>query len=105
MRKAALCVLLSGAVILGGCANAGASYRPIIDYRASTNGGANYNADVADCQQYAQQVDTAGQAMAGAVVGVTGAISGAAGGAGQGIQSQQDTARRCMAGRSYSVLQ
>jgi len=84
-----------------------------------------YEADLAECQQYAQLRDPAAQAAVGAVAGAllgallgaaagsrfdhgamarVGAVSGAAGGASHGAQSQVDIVRNCLRGRGYAVL-
>ena len=107
------------AASLVGCAN----FRPITDMQNVNH--AQYEADLAQCQAYATQVDPASQAAAGAVasailggvlaavlggrydVGRSAAASGvlgaAAGGAHGGV-SQQNIIRNCMAGRGYKVL-
>ncbi len=108
-----------------GCANTGASYRPIID---SKNVDFNqYEADLRDCQNYARQSYGAGEgAMTGAAAGAAlsaliaaaggsrydkaasaaqGAVLGAAAGAARGETDQRTIIRRCLNGRGYSVLQ
>jgi hypothetical protein len=119
-------LVLAATCLVAGCAQ---SYQPIIDTRGVHP--AQYQADLADCRAYAQQVspaqEAAGGALAGGLIGaalgaVTGAItnagfgtstalgaalggtSGAASGTLQGIEGQKDVIRRCMAGRGYSVL-
>lgn len=116
-----LCVALSG------CASqpTGQHYRPLVDSKGLDP--ARYEADLADCQNYAARVaGAAEQAVAGAVAGAlfgavlaaaagggysrnqhaaVGAVAGAAGGAVQGEQDQRSVIRRCLAGRGYSVLQ
>ena len=110
--------------LLAGCATApgGANYRPMVDTGHRIG---DYNADLAECQQYAQRAAGAGDgAVAGAVGGAivmgvlsailgggghgrwaaVGALSGAASGAASGETNQRDVIRRCMAGRGYSVL-
>ena len=107
-------------VLVAGCA----TYLPIVD-RQGVDAN-RYNADLADCQQYATQVDPAAHAAAGAAVGAglgaaLGAIFGnrqtagqgaaayglvgAAAGGAQGADSQMNIIRRCMSGRGYKVLQ
>lgn len=108
------------AIWVAGCA----TYRPIIDMKGVDS--ARHNQDLAECQQYAQQVSAEGHAVAGAVFGAllgaalgaaignsdlardvatVGAISGGASGAAEGAQSQVNVIRNCMAGRGYRVLQ
>ena len=110
--------------LLAGCATApgGADYRPMVDTGHRIG---DYNADLAECQQYAQRAAGAGDgAVAGAVGGAivmgvlsailgggghgrwaaVGALSGAASGAAAGETNQRDVIRRCMANRGYSVL-
>ena len=114
------------AALLGGCANTGAAYRPMID--SGRGNVANYETDLRECQAYAAQVaGAADQAMAGAIIGAllgaaigaaaggnryqrnalssVGAVEGAAGGAMAGETDQRNVIRRCLAGRGYSVLQ
>lgn len=113
MKKALILVLL-----LSGCA----TYRPIVDNRGVDN--VAYEADLRECQAYADQVSPAGHAVAGAAIGgglsfllalITrddrgmaagvGATIGAAGGAANGAESQINVIRNCMRGRGYKVLQ
>ena len=107
------------ALALTGCAG----YRPIVDTQGVDM--SRYEADLAQCQAYAGQVDpgahAAGGAVAGAVLGAAiGAIFGnrrtagqgaaayglvgGASGAAHGADAQVDIIRRCMAGRGYRVL-
>ncbi len=100
-----------------------AGYHPIVDQRGVDS--TRYASDLAECQQYAQQRDPAGQAVAGALAGAVlgaliaaaagarfstgasarvGAVSGAAGAGAHGVQSQVDIVRNCLRGRGYSVL-
>ena len=111
--------------LLAGCATApgGAQYVPLIDIKPEQ--GANYSADLADCQAYAERVVGAGAGAAGGAVAgalamgilsvvlgggghgrwaAVGALSGAASGAAAGETNQRDVIRRCMAGRGFSVL-
>lgn len=112
---------------LAGCATnqMGANYRPIIDTR-----GVDFNrfeADLRECQQYANQTAGAGEgAVAGAVAGAAlgavlaaaagsrysrtqtarvGAVGGAVGAAAEAENNQRSIIRRCLSGRGYSVLQ
>ena len=116
MRRA---VVVACAVSLAGCAG----YRPVVDLKGVDQ--SRYEADLAECQQYARQRDPAAQAAAGAVAGAllgvllgaaagsrfdrgamarVGAVSGAAGGASHGAESQIDIVRNCLRGRGYAVL-
>ena len=122
-KRTITCTLIG--VLLTGCANTGANYRPMID---SKNVDFNkYEQDLQDCQNYARQTHGAGEgAAAGAVAGAAlsalvaaaggkrydktasakqGAVMGAAAGAAQGESDQRSVIRRCLAGRGYSVLQ
>lgn len=106
---------------LAACSS-GAMHRPIVD------GGdlANYEADLADCQQVAQQREymndeTKSDATIGAVVGalsgigesaeetIVGAIVGAVIGGGSRAYDTQDERKkiviRCMQGRGYNVVE
>lgn len=115
-RKTSLVVLIA---FLTGCAG----YRPVVDMQGVDT--ARYEADLRDCQQYAQQRDPATQAAAGAAIGAllgvalsaamgsrysrntgaaVGAVSGGASGAAHGAESQIQIVRNCMAGRGYRVL-
>lgn len=116
-------VVLTVVVLLAACA--GATYRPLVDSR---NVDMNkFEADLRDCQQYAEQVAGAGTnaavgAVAGAIFGAVlaaaagsrydggatarvGAVAGGVSGGAQGETNQRDVIRRCIAGRGYTVLQ
>lgn len=116
MRKSVIVPVM----LLSACAN----YRPIVDMQGVDAN--RYNADLAQCQQYATQVDPATHAAVGAAGGaILGAalgaifgnrqtagqgaaaygLVGATGGAVHGAESQVDIIRRCMSGRGYRVLQ
>jgi outer membrane lipoprotein SlyB len=108
--------------LLTGCA----TYRPVIDTQGTDP--ERYNADLRDCQTYAQQIDPAQHAAAGAVAGAVigallaaalggrgggynvgrsaagSAVIGATAGTAHGAESQITIIRRCMAGRGYRVL-
>lgn len=120
-------LLVSVTVIfsLSGCANTGANYRPIVDTKNIDFN--KYEADLRDCQLFANQTASAGQsaaagAVAGAVLGAAlaaaagsrydrtstarvGALSGAVGAGAEGERNQRNIINRCLAGRGYSVLQ
>lgn len=103
-------------IAASGCA----SRQPIVDFRGVDMN--RYHADLADCQQYASQINpaagAAGGAVAGALIGVLlgrivndsntgmklGAVMGGAGGAGEGMRAQQQVVTNCLRGRGYSVL-
>lgn len=110
--------------LLAGCATApgGANYAPMVDTGQRIG---DYNADLAECQSYAQRVAGAGDgAVAGAVGGAivmgvlsailgggghgrwaaAGAVAGGLQGAGAGEANQRAVVVRCMANRSYRVL-
>lgn len=114
------------AVILTGCANfqdagTGSNYTPIVDQP-----GASYQRDLADCQQHADRVMSAGQsAVAGAIGGAlmgallgramgggdlsnygmkVGALSGATGAAAGAEMNQRTIISKCLAGRGHRVL-
>ena len=121
--KSTLIILILSLTV--GCA----TYQPIIDRQTITD-QAKYERDLAECQAYAQQIDPAGNAVAGAVGGaavgaalgaIVGAFFGVAGdgaalgaalggaqgtmaGAGGSMQAQRDIVIRCMQGRGYRVL-
>ena len=108
--------MLLAALALAGCAGV----RPIVDMQGRS--AYQYEADLADCQQYAAGVDVGGHALVGAALGAglgaalgavlgdagtgaaLGAISGGATGLGQGAGAQVDVVRRCLAGRGWNVL-
>jgi hypothetical protein len=113
------------ALAVAACAR---NYEPIIDSRGVAP--AHYQADLADCRAYAEQVSPVEEAGTGALFGgavgaalgaIAGAIGGdagsgaalgaAVGGAGggisggaQGIEGQRQVIRNCMSGRGYTVL-
>ena len=114
MRK-----LLIAALLLSGCSH----YRPLVDSQGVDMN--RYEADLRDCQGYAQQVAGAGtNAAVGAAVGAglsyalsrilggntnagikAGALIGGASGGAAGAESEMNVIRRCMSGRGYRVLQ
>lgn len=122
---AVLTVLLAS---LAGCrapgaAGGGVLGDPIVDTRGVDP--AAHAKDMADCQQYADQVGvaerTAGGAAAGAAVGAAvgavlgdshsagrgagvGAIGGGVRGAASGLRERQQVLRNCLRGRGYRVL-
>lgn len=117
MKKYLILLLVSFLAV--GCA----SYRPIVDMKGVDQ--AQYEKDLSECQQYAEQVDVGGDtATTGAVgVGVGGAIGAVSGGRrGFGVgaaiggitgvtsgashagSSQKQVINRCLIGRGYRVL-
>lgn len=123
MRHIVLILGLGGA--LAGCAR---SYEPIVDTKGIDQ--AQYEADLADCRQYAEKVNVGGEAGMGAVVGTVlgaalgavagsfganvgsgaalgagvGAIGGGASGAAGGVHDQKQVINNCLRGRGYSIL-
>ena len=96
---------------------------PIIDSQGVNL--AQYNADLRQCEAYAEQVAIAQKAGAGAVSGAVvggvfgavvgnsdtakkgagiGAVGGGARCLGQGIHEQERVIKRCLIGRGYSIL-
>ena len=118
-RSSALASLLF-ALSLAGCA-----YRPVVDPKTSAH-PENYETDLAECRQLAEQgAHPGGSAAGGAVVGAGvgaalavatghkglagqaaggGAVIGGAKGAGAGAHEQRAIVRNCMKGRGYAVL-
>lgn len=110
---------------VGGCANTGANYRPIVDNKGVDLN--RYESDLRECQSYATQTASAGEsaaagAAAGAILGAVlaaaagrgysrsstagvGAVSGAVGAGAEGERNQRNIINRCLAGRGYRVLQ
>ncbi|MGH8495177.1 MAG: glycine zipper family protein [Gammaproteobacteria bacterium] len=117
MKYSAL--LLMALLLAAGCARD----RPIVDTK-----GVNpvaYRQDLAECQNYARQVETgrqvAGGVAAGAVVGGlfgaavgdsdtakrgagAGSVAGGARGAGHAAHEKEQVVRNCLRGRGYRVL-
>ncbi|HET7361944.1 MAG TPA: hypothetical protein VFJ70_00090 [Burkholderiales bacterium] len=96
--RAAVPLLL--ALSLAGCA-----YRPVVDPKTSRH-PENYETDLAECRQLAEQgAHPGGSAAGGALVGAGGgAVLGGAKGAGSGENEQRAMVRNCMKGRGYAVL-
>jgi uncharacterized protein YcfJ len=114
-------IVLAGLLAASGCATT--QYRPVVDSGVSKG---NYEDDVADCQNLANQRPAAAQAAGGATAGAVlggllalavglrgsdvanvaawGAASGGIQGAAVGSAQQQDMVARCMAGRGYNVV-
>lgn len=113
-----LSLILPSALLLAGCA-----YNPIIDPKTSRH-PENFQADLAECRQIAEQAPR-GAALAGAGVGAAlgagvavasghpgaagqaaggGAVIGGARGAGATHREKRMIVRNCLKGRGYSVL-
>lgn len=114
-------IVLGIALACAGCAQT--QYRPVVDSGVSRG---NYEDDVMDCQQLANQRPAAGSAASGATVGALlgalfglavgldgddvaeiaawGAVSGGVNGAFYGTAMQQAIVSRCMEGRGYYVI-
>lgn len=97
--------------------------RPIVDMQ-----GVNltqYNADLAECRAYADEVEAGREVVQGAVAGAVvggaigaavgnsntaqrgagaGAVAGAARGAGDSVRERERVVRNCLLGRGYRVL-
>lgn len=123
MKKLYISVLT--AVFLNACASVEelTGNTPIIDTKGVNL--AYYDTDLAECQTYADQVQMAEKAAAGAVSGAvvggligavwgnsdtaarsagTGAIGGGAGGIAKGVHERDRVIKRCLSGRGYRVL-
>ncbi len=110
-------LLAIAAVLASGCT---AHPEPIIDTKGVNM--AAYQRDLAECQQYAAQINpatgVAKGAVAGAAVGAAvgaighdigeaaavGAVSGGASSALKADEDQQNVVKRCLSGRGYKVL-
>lgn len=114
-------ILLGGLLSLAACGSL--RDEPIVDTRGVNPG--QYQADLADCEAYADQVragrKVVGGAAAGAVFGGVigavagnsrtaeraagvGAVVGGARGAGDTARERERVVRRCLSGRGYRVL-
>jgi outer membrane lipoprotein SlyB len=110
--------ILAPALLLGACA-----YNPIIDPKTSAH-PENFQADLAECRQIAEQAPR-GAALAGAGIGGAigagvavasghpgaagqaaggGAVIGGARGAGATHREKRMIVRNCLKGRGYAVL-
>jgi len=114
-------VALLATLLCAGCATT--QYRPVVDSGVRKG---NYEDDVADCQNLANQRPAAAPAAGGAAVGAIfgallgaavglrgddvakvaawGAASGGLNGAAYGAAEQQAIVSRCMSGRGYNVV-
>lgn len=110
-------IIVAFLVYISGCAG----HSPIVDTKGVDM--RSYEADLAQCQQYAEQVSVGEQAAVGAGVGAAlgwalsavsggdnkvntslGAVSGGAAGLGKSAREQQVIISRCLQGRGYKVL-
>lgn len=120
-----IALAVSAALALGGCANTGANYRPMVDTKDVDM--TRFESDLSDCSAYAARTAGAAEmAAVGAVVGAligavlattggakrdrgeiarVGAVSGALGAAADGERDQRTIIRNCLSGRGYKVLQ
>jgi outer membrane lipoprotein SlyB len=126
MLKQRNLVALAGVVIaLTGCRGVEelTGRDPIVDMKGVNV--AQYETDLAECQQYADQVQTGRQVATGAATGAVvggavgaiigngrtaartagvGAVSGGLQGAGGGLSDRRRVIRNCLENRGYSVL-
>ena len=109
-------------VLLAGCST---SPKFIVDYSNYDRG--QFEADLAECEALAAQVDTQGDIMTGALVGATmggvlggisdpntgrgvrdgvgvGAVVGALSGGGSSFAEKRQIERRCLENRGYEIL-
>lgn len=119
MLKMALVLVLCGSVVTG-CANR-RNNNVIVDMKGVDE--AQYQTDLMECQQYAEQVQSqagqkaAGGAIGGALIGAAlgnsdtakrfagvGAVSGAGKGAEATQKEKRQVVRNCLSGRGYQVL-
>lgn len=115
-------------IAVSACASVADSYTPIVDLK--NEDVAKYRADLAECRQYARQVDPASEAVAGGLVAAaagaaigaaigaaygdagqgaaagaaTGGATGTATGLAAGAYGQAQVIQRCLTGRGYQVL-
>ena len=110
-------MITAASIYISGCSG----HSPIVDTKGVDM--SNYENDLAECQQYAEQVsagkDVAIGAGAGAALGwaITaigggdksaatgiGAVTGGAAGLGKSAQEQKNVISRCLQGRGYRIL-
>jgi outer membrane lipoprotein SlyB len=121
-RLSLIAVATAATFLTAGCNTA--QYRPVVDTQGVNM--AMYERDLAQCQQYAHQIDVGNSAAANAAGGAgimaalavvlggnrydvgrwagAGAVVGSVNGAAAGGQTQVDIIRNCMSGRGYKVL-
>lgn len=114
-----LAAALAAIALIAGCA----SDRPIVDMKGVNQ--AQYRQDLAECRDYADEVNTGGEVAKGAAVGAVfggvlgavlgdsdtaqrgagaGAVSGGARGADKAEQRKERVVYNCLRGRGYRVL-
>ncbi len=117
MMNMKILTVVAVSIYISGCSG----HSPIVDTQGVDM--ANYENDLAQCQQYAKQVstgkDTAVGAGAGALLGWAvsaiaggdksasagvGAVTGGAAGLGKSASEQKNIISRCLQGRGYKVL-
>ncbi len=124
-QKKAVMTALMVTTLLAGCAH---SYQPVVDMKGVNQ--QKYQQDLAECRQYADQINpvqdagldaligAAGGAALGAATGAAfgspaygaaagaaaGGIGGAAYGGVGGAEKQKSIINRCLQGRGYKVL-
>ena len=114
-------LLITLLITLGGCAGE----KAIVDTKGVSP--SQYEQDVSECTEYADEVELAGKTAAGAVTGAvvgaalggiwdgyrgasvergaaSGAVLGGAGGATSGASERKRVIRNCLQGRGYRVL-
>ena len=116
-------LILVLAVALSGCAQRPFSQPPIVDMRGVD--AVQYRVDLAECDQYAEQVAVGQRVAAGAVAGAViggavgaavgnsdtaqrsagaGAVFGGARGGADGFRERNFVVRNCLRNRGYAVL-
>jgi len=117
MKTWLLCSL--ALLLLGGCA----ARKPLVDMKGVDP--VQYQADLAECEKYAEQAPGPGGGAAGgaifggaigygvgravgvrdpSAVGRGGVVVGGARGAGKGAQTRKEVVSKCLTGRGYKVL-
>lgn len=122
MKKLITSVVMATVLVAAsGCATRGAGFVPLVDTKGRDP--VQLSIDIQECQSYARQTaDAASGAVMGAIAGALlgaalshkqsyqssaisyGAGVGALSGAGSANESQETVIRRCLAGRSWNVL-
>jgi len=120
------CAVFCLVLLLAGCATTDRINAPIVDLKNATMADRQaYQADLNECSQYADEVQTAGKVGAGAVGGAvvggavgaifggsdgaakgagSGAVVGGASGAGDGAKERSRVIKNCLRARGYTVL-
>jgi outer membrane lipoprotein SlyB len=112
-------LLFSVILVLSGCA----ARKPLVDMKGVDP--LQYEADLAECEKYAEQAPGPGGGAAGgaliggaigygvgravgardpSAVGRGGVVVGGAKGAGKGAQTRKEVVSKCLTGRGYKVL-